>query len=178
MIIEHVFVTTLEADPALQLAADYLQAGGFAFQPTAAPAARSARAIEVTRGKKNAAKAKSVDELPQRMHVEWDRGRVTVAAAIEYFEQGAFTGSSKREPPPESPKVRPHVELMHAVVWGLEAMLVHRTPLDTARQPWAQAEARLREEARRKRRKRHIILWSILAAFLLLIALVVVLNMR
>ena len=175
MIIEHAFITTLEAQDALGLAHEYLAGGGFAATNGAAPpSAPGPSRLDVTRGRANAARAKSIDELPQRMTLEWDRGRVTVAVLIEYFQAGSFTAGSRREPPAHSPKLKNHVELMYAVIGGLEAVLARRLPVDEARRPWAELEARLRDESLRKRRRHYIILWSIFAALVLLVVLVVV----
>src|SRR3712207_6576985 len=90
MVVEHVFVTTLEAPDALTRASEFLAAGGFVVQEQKAFPLGGWNAVEVTRGKSNAARAKSVEELPQRVRVEWDRGRVTVAAYIQAFGRASF----------------------------------------------------------------------------------------
>ena len=175
MIVEHVFITTLEAPDALRLASEFLMAGGFIVQrDTAFSVDAPWTKLDVVRGVANAARAKSIDQLPQRLVLEWDRGRVTVAASIEWVPPGAFRWGTNREPPAHSPKVRTHVELMHALVGGLEALLGRRVPPEEARRAWAEVETRLREESRRQGRRRNVILWSVLGGILLLLALVIV----
>jgi hypothetical protein len=188
LIIEHVFITTLEGAEAMRLAAELLGRGGFAalpaagFAPVSAPGSPGSvgsadRSIDMSRGRP-AGKAKSVGELPQRVRVDFDRGRVTVAASIEYYEPGSFTIGSRREPPPHSPKVRPHIELMHAIIGGLEAALSRGMTIDDAVRPWAELEARLREDGRRRRLRRNIILWSVFGSIVLLIVLVISMTAR
>ena len=178
MIVEHVFITTLDGPDALGLAWEFLAYGGFSgfVDPTAG--SRPQNSLDVRRGRESAGKARSIDELPQRVRVDWDRGRVTVAASIEYFQQGSFSTGSRNEPPAHSPKIRPHIELMHAVVGGLEAVLANRMPLDEARRHWSELEARLRAESAAKRRRRNIILWSIFGAIVLFIVVIIFLSMR
>ena len=179
MIIEHVFITTLDGADALRLASEYLGLGGFRPQ-TGIPFSISAPSskLDVVRGKANAARAKAPDELPQRLWLEWDRGRVTVAASIEFFETASFSYGSRKEPPPDSPKLRPHIEMMQAMLAGLEASTSGRLPPADARRPWADVEARLREEWRRRRRRRAITLWLVFSGIVLLIILVIVLTAR
>ena len=177
MIIEHVFVTTLDGPDAIRLAWEYLEAGGFARRDgiMVKPADPGTK-LDMGRGKANAARAKSLDELPQRVWIEWDRGRVTVAASIEYFQTGSFTAGSRTEPPAHSPKLKQHIDLMHALIGGLEAVLTRGLPINEARRTWADLEARLRDEALRTRRKRSITLIVVFVAIVLLIVLAIVLN--
>ena len=188
MIVEHVFITTLEAPEAIRLASQVLSSRGFVARAVAAievaaPGAvagtppRSA-GLEMARGKASAARARSIDELPQRLRLDWDRGRVTVAACIEYFQHGSFNVGTQRDPAPDSPKVRSHVELMTAVVGALEMSLAHRVPVEEATRRWAEVENRLREESRRKRHRRNVILWSVLGGIVLLVVVIIVLNTR
>src|SRR4051794_16092301 len=84
MVVEHIFITTLEAPDALRLASQFLNARGYIASAQSAFAIGGGggwNVLEMTRGKKSAAKAKSVIEFPQTIRIEWDRGRVTVAAS-------------------------------------------------------------------------------------------------
>ena len=178
MIVEHVFITTLDGADALGLAWEFLAYGGFSavFDPTGS--GRPNNSLDVRRGRESAARALSIDELPQRVRVDWDRGRVTVAASIEYFQHGAFSTGTRSEPPAHSPKIRPHIELMHAVVGGLEAVLANRMPVDEAVRHWSQLESRLRDESARKRRRRTITLWTVFALIVLFVVAIIALNTR
>ncbi|MDD4891277.1 MAG: hypothetical protein PHU85_15255 [Phycisphaerae bacterium] len=114
MLVEHVFVTTLEEDAALGWAAEFLRTLGFKFDPAPAHSllARKGRAHANTR---------KIALLPQQAVVSFDRGRVSVAAHISP-RGGKGHGV--------------HAELMTALAQGLEAVLVHRLPLDQARARW------------------------------------------
>jgi len=176
LIVEHVFITTLDAPEALRLASDFLMAAGFRVpQDHAFSQAEPRTKLDAVRGVENAGRAKSIDQLPQRLVLEWDRGRVTIAASIEWFAPGAFRTGSAKEPPPHSPKVRPHIELVHGLVVALEALLARRVPMEEARRPWAELEARLRADSIRQRRKRNIVLWSVVGGIFFLFFLIIVL---
>jgi hypothetical protein len=176
LIVEHVFITTLDAPAALRLASEFLTAAGFRVMRERAFSVDAPwTKLDVARGVDGAARAKSIDQLPQRLVLEWDRGRVTVAASIEWFAPGAFRTGSAKEPPPHSPKIRPHIELMHGLMLALEALLARRVPMEEARQPWAELEARLRAESIRQRRKRNTVLWSVVVGIFLLVFLIIVL---
>jgi hypothetical protein len=159
----------------LRLASEFLTAGGFVVQrdPAFSVGTPSTK-LEVTRGVANAAKAKTIDQLPQRLALEWDRGRVTVAASIEWFAPGAFRSGSRREPPPHSPKVRPHIELMNGLMVALEALLARRVPFEEARGQWAAIEARVREESRRLARRRNLTTGLVVGGIVLLFVLIIV----
>jgi hypothetical protein len=175
MVIEHVFVTTLEGADTLRLAVEFLTAGGFMVQPgQGPPPIGGGRAfVELARGRTNAAKAKSVEELPQRVCVEWDRGRVTVAAYIQAYTRTAFSVGSGDELPAHSPKVRLHAQLMSAISQGLEILLAHRRPFEEALQPWQAVASAVAHDAAQRRRKSTIKAAVIIGIFALLIGLAI-----
>jgi hypothetical protein len=178
MVIEHVFVTTLEAPDALRLASEFLTARGFVVQGQTAFQMGGWKTLEVARGRKNAARARSIEELPQRIKIEWDRGRVTVAAYIQAYHRASFNIGSGVELPANSPKVRMHAHLMTSIVQGLELLLAHRQPMDEAARGWDSAAAVAAEDARRRRR-RSWIKWGVVLAFIaFLIGLAIWANTR
>ena len=90
MVVEHVFITTLDAPDALRAASHFLAQRGFVAQAQGAFAIGGGDAwnvLEMSRGKKNPRKAKSVVEYPQTIRLEWDRGRVTVAASSTSYRE-------------------------------------------------------------------------------------------
>src|SRR6266550_777518 len=98
MLVEHAFITTLEASDALQLASRFLNARGFeaVAQNAFALGPGGWNVLEMTRGKRKAQRAKSVVDLPQQVRLEWDRGRVTVAAsALSAMEAQTTTWNRK-----------------------------------------------------------------------------------
>ena len=178
MVIEHVFVTTLEAPDALRRSSEFLASGGFVVQGQNAFQLGSWNGVELVRGKQNAARAKSIEELPQRVKIEWDRGRVTVAAYIQAFAPHTFTIGSGVELPANSPKVRLHAQLMTAIVQGLELLLAYHQPPEEAGRAWQMVRVQVEEDARRRRRNRWITVAVVVVIFALLIALAIYANTR
>jgi hypothetical protein len=130
VLVEHVFVTTKEAADALAAAGRFLENGGFHVE------AQSERLLELRRGCKKAAKAKSITELPQEARIEFDRGRVTVAVLTQ-----------------ENRKAGPmHRDLLMGIAQGIEDSLVRGVPDAEARRAWSEAEVRIAEDLARRRR--------------------------
>ena len=104
MVVEHVFVTTLEMDEALGRTRRLLTELGFRPKPSVASC------VHAVRGRKRPNSRKLI-ELPQVVQVEFDRGRITVAAGIT-LRRG---------------KDLPiHAQLMTALARGLELLLVEQ----------------------------------------------------
>jgi hypothetical protein len=158
MVVEHAFITTLEAPDALRAASQFLAARGFeaANQGAFALGPDGWNSLEMTRGKKSANRAKSVVELPQRIRVEWDRGRVSVAASATSLEESRMTALSKKV------KGRP-AKMMESMLVQMVTQLQHL--LETRSDPaelgrsWAEFEQGLHHEDRTRRRKR--IIWAV-----------------
>jgi hypothetical protein len=176
VLIEHVFVTTLDAGDAFRAASEFLARGAFVLsdgQPASPDGA--VRVLDAARGKRNAARALSVPDLPQRLRLEWDRGRITVAAAIEYFARSLLL-LSRSEPPADSPRIKPHVELLNAIVLGLDEVLTRGTTVDEAAAPWMALERRLRIEGAAARRTHRLILLVLLATFVVVIVFAIAVS--
>ena len=183
MVIEHTFITTMEAADALRAASEFLTARGFSVNRESAFAVGGGGGgqwdtLEVTRGVKSAARAKSVAELPQRVRLEFDRGRVTIAAAIEYFQRGSFTVGSQKEPPAHSPKVRLHVDLLSSLVEGLEQALARRVPPLQAGAAFDAVQRRIETDAAHRRRKRRTTLVILIAIFVILFVVAIWANLQ
>ncbi|MBX3317553.1 MAG: hypothetical protein KF902_11920 [Phycisphaeraceae bacterium] len=85
MIIEHTFVTTLDPDDAFAGADQYLGPLGFERPMEGIDTSSPDHGFrEWTRGKDNPAKAKVPTQLPQRLRMDFDRGRVTMAYAVTF----------------------------------------------------------------------------------------------
>jgi hypothetical protein len=84
MLVEHVFVTTLEGPDALEATKDLLAEYGFELQNELIQDRNGnpVHSLTMARGKKNPDRCRSVLDLPHQFQLEWDRGRVAVAAAI------------------------------------------------------------------------------------------------
>ena len=178
MVVEHVFVTTLEAPDALRMASEFLTGGGFAVQGQNAFQLGGWNNVELTRGKVNAARAKTIQDLPQRVRIEWDRGRVTVAAYIQAFGHGTWSVGSGVELPANSPKVRLHAQLLTAIAHGLELLLAYHRPPEEAYRAWQQVAALIDEDARRRKRNSRLLIIVLVLLFAGLIGLAIVANTR
>lgn len=116
MLVEHEFITTLDADEALTRAEKGLSALGFSRVSVFDPVKESrpcagcgydlkgidmklpcpecgmrphlARRVEFAKGKKNARKSMfAMEQDPQRVFVEFDRGKISIAAAVEPYRK-------------------------------------------------------------------------------------------
>ena len=161
MVIEHTFVTTMEAPETLQAAAAFLQGGGFAPVAATAKAGAPARdaCLEMGRGKTNAARAKSVAELPQYIRLDFDRGRVGLAISItpsSAWGGSSFTSSDAAIRPNDKAalkRLKLHMDMLNAILSGLEQLLAQRVPAEVAGREWLEAEARIAAAARRRKRQ-------------------------
>ncbi|MBC8105046.1 MAG: hypothetical protein H7Z14_00525 [Anaerolineae bacterium] len=183
MVIEHTFVTTLDAPQAMHAASEMLGRRGFVSETGSGFTVGQAQwdRLDMRRGKK-AARAKSVSELPQRVHVGWDRGRVTVAMAIEpsavwggsawNLQLGFGVSSGTNDGSPK--KMRLHTDLLMSIARSLEQLLANRQPPEVAMQEWDQAEAAIAVAARKRRIRMWIVAGVIITVFAALIAFIAV----
>jgi len=179
VVIEHSFVTTMEAPQTMQLAMQFLASRGFRrSEQIAFPVGGGEwNTLEMRRGRKKAARAKNVTELPQVAHVQFDRGRVTVALSIEPSARwggaqvsfGITVGSVEGKPK----KMKLHAQLLTAIANGLEQVLTRGATVDEAAQEWDQADQAARAEARRRFRNSMIVLFVVIALFATGIALII-----
>jgi hypothetical protein len=175
MVVEHTFVTTFSDHEALGAAAALLTSRGFAAVGDRAFAMDGAWTnVELTRGKTNPARAKSIAELPQNVRIEFDRGRICMAASLTPWRRGGrdqipgeMTTRSVNKPHPLQQ------ELLLALVAAIELLLVHRQPPERCTARLDQVEAQIQEYARRMRRRHWtiglIVLGIIAAAIALLV---------
>lgn len=79
MIVEHSFVTILEPARAFDRIEGFLGAYGFTRLGQPTPMIR-----DYSRGKKNTNAAVYLKDIPQKIRVEFDRGRISFAASIDF----------------------------------------------------------------------------------------------
>ncbi len=108
-----------------------------ALNPTDACATR----FEMTRGVVNPARAKGVGDLPQRVRVEFDRGRITVAASLEVRGK---PGSL-------------HSDMLLALAQSLDRLVAQDFTPSEARLPWNQIAHEIKADTARRRRRSRII---------------------
>jgi hypothetical protein len=168
MVVEHTFITTLSDQEALGAATALLNSRGFTAVGERAFAMDGTWTnIELTRGKTNPARAKSITDLPQNVRIEFDRGRICMAASLTPWSRGGreqipgeITTRSVNKPHPLQQ------ELLLALVAAVELLLVQRQPPHICTSRLDHVELEIHEFARRMRR-RH---WTIGLIVLALIA--------
>jgi hypothetical protein len=173
MVVEHSFITTLEAADALRTAAQFLNARGFeavsegAF--TMGPSAWNA--LEMTRGTKKVRKAKSVIELQQQVRIEWDRGRVSVAASALSPQEAQATGWNVK---PTGKAAKLQEEMLVGLASHLQQLLEGRADAGQLSAMWGNFETRLHEQDRSRRRRRGWIVLIIVGFFLAFVVTMIV----
>ncbi|MFI5378138.1 MAG: hypothetical protein ACHRHE_02420 [Tepidisphaerales bacterium] len=171
----------MEPAAALALAARFLNEGGFVGDSTAGFALAQSQwtTLDMRRGKQNPARAKSVSELPQRLIIQYDRGRITIAASITasyvWGGQRGFNVGFGISTAAESPrKMAMHQRLLLGIINGLDRLLAGNQTPEASRVEWLAAEAEIAAAAR-KRRTRNIIIGSIAVFFFIaMIALLII----
>jgi len=129
MLVEHTFITTLDEEPAFTRASEYLGRWGFSLEE------RGAGRLVMRRGLKTSKKTVSFDRLPQTVEFEFDRGRVTVVAAIQ-----------------EPGKVhRLHRDLVLTIVRAMEAVLAHDATGEGHASTWTHVHNEIQREHQRRR---------------------------
>src|SRR5205814_3803523 len=90
MVVEHTFVTTMQDREALTAATGLLNSRGFvAVGEQAFSMDGSWNNVEMRRGRAKPRGAKSILDLPLNVRVEFDRGRIAIAAAITSWIRGS-----------------------------------------------------------------------------------------
>jgi hypothetical protein len=133
VVVEHNFVTTLPRDQALGRASAFLSRGGFAAQTQTAFALDQTAwtSIEVKRGKPIPSMSLAIPDLPQKISLEWDRGRVSVAASIS-----------------DQHSAKKRAAMMLSIVQGLENLLAKGHSEDQAIGEWYRIDTELRRSGR------------------------------
>ncbi len=148
MIVEHAFITTMEQDEALSAAWSVLEA--LHFRRDDGPAGT----LVARRGKRKP-NARRVLHSPQTVRVEYDRGRVTVAASILEYR-----------------KVKSdHRWLMLEILDALQTRLAHDRTGSVRTAGVADVEAAIARSDRRRVRR----LWLLIAALIGLVVLIFIL---
>jgi hypothetical protein len=188
VVIEHQFVTILDADQTFQVANDLLVQRGFtlAQEQEITGSTFGARRVEMRRGRATAKEATSEAEFPQRLRLEWDRGRVTALIAVDVSgrvlsgnrRRGGFTGvvfSGDITGADNKPGL--HRDMAFGIVRALEMMLVQEVTPEEACEEWTRIEQQIAmraQEIRRRRRRSRITLSIIAAVFILAVVILII----
>lgn len=144
MLIEHSFVTTFEAGETLDRVVDTVERLGFLVET------RSASHVTARRGRQNPARARSANELPQVLKVEFGRGRVDMAVAIE---------------PRHKPR-QIHADLLLGLSRVLESRLAQRLPAAEALAQLSDVNLRIAGDVMHRK----VGTWIIVTVLLLILA--------
>jgi hypothetical protein len=153
VIVEHTFITTRPEPDAFAAAHDLLTL--LKFQPAPDPVG----AREWSRGKKHARQTDTMTQLPQRVRMDFDRGRVSVAGSVELRHKRQLEAR----------------DTMVAITVALEQLLAHGQPMAAAA---ADALAKQAWIARMDWRRRMTWLAVLLTPIALVIAICVSAWMR
>ena len=150
MVIEHNFVTTLPPSQALTRAWEYLAPRGFERIDSQRfdIAATRWTTLEMRRGSKSA--GRNVVKLPQTVRLEWDRGRITVAAAIEPFSAWGGSIFSGTNGISKAKRTKLHTDLLNAIALGLQQLLDCTGPMQNDYSRWDLAEKNIADAAHRR----------------------------
>ena len=159
MIVEHAFITTRDSAEVQASAGDLLSMLG--FSPTSHSGPEPPEHLDLSRGRRHARQAVYRLEMqPQRVRIEFDRGRVTVAASIE-------------------PHGRPHDlhrELLVLLATLIEERVARGADRAELRVRWEDLHDRIQGYNRKKRLPRDIIL-ALLILFFVAVVVAVVLSL-
>jgi hypothetical protein len=173
MLVEYSFITTLEARDAMRVASDFLTSRGFVAEASGAFALDGGdwNALEVRREKRTGkARTQTAVDLPQVIRLEWDRGRVTLAAlslqlpsfntAVSSAPRGNRTESEQRQ-------------LLWAITQSMMLVVGAQQP-DQGAAEWDRVEQEIVAQAIAKRKgvKPLVIILGILAVIAVIIAIV------
>lgn len=122
--------------------------------------------LELRRGEQKASAAKSVAELPQQVAIEFDRGRVTLAAEI--VPSAAWGGAGIMSSAGQRARMNLHHELLHGIAIGLEHILTRDVSLEEADKAWHNAEQSIALAAE-NRHKRHLKIGGALILFIVIV---------
>ena len=109
MLVEHTFVTTLDAEPALTASHEVTTLLGFLPVPDSA---QGRQTCEWVRGMSKVKYYIRISDLPQRIRLDFDRGRVTLAVYVQ--ERGR-----------EKPQL--HEDMLVTIARAIEARLSGKT---------------------------------------------------
>ena len=172
MVVEHAFITTLEAPDALRLASHFLASRGFeaTAQGAFAMGPEGWNVLEMTRGRKRAQRAKSVVEYPQQIRLEWDRGRVTVAAsALSPQENQVRTWNTR----PKGAPAQLQQQLLLGLCTHLQQLLEAQLDMTQVAYAWTASEEQIQKQDRSRRRRNTWIAITLLVLFFAMIGAII-----
>jgi len=174
MLVEYSFITTLEAIDAMRLASEFLTGRGFLVERSNAFALDGGgwNALEVRLEKrKGKARTKTAVDLKQVVRLEWDRGRISMAA-LSLLAPGINTGLSTR-PSRDKTFEADQRQLLLAIARAMELVVGGQRP-DQGAAEWDRAEQEVTAQAATKRRRNQplIIFVVILAVIAIIVAII------
>jgi hypothetical protein len=152
VVIEHTFATTSDAAATFDAARRLLAEAGYIVESS------NESLLDARRGKKTALVARCIEELPQRVHLAFDRGRVDLAVMAEI----------RGKPKPL------HKAMLMIVALGLEDFILRGDWLDANRAEFDATRTALAGNAKTRRRWGVLFLTLVLTVLLPIVLLLIV----
>jgi hypothetical protein len=150
MVVEHTFVTTLEAPEAMRAVGTMLAELGFVAEVQNAFAIEPAwNSIDMRRGKAKTRRGGML-KWPQQVRVEWDRGRVDVAVAVYPPARGRLDTNASKLGKKQKAAVE---QWLVTLAQSIEFLLGHKLPQPEAQAGLVRLEQELAEKDRKARRR-------------------------
>lgn len=161
MVVEHVFVTTNDSSTTLSKASELLRRFGFAASGQGIPLTPDMPSVlEMKRGRarRSFQLTPSGLNLPQKVSLTWDRGRVTVVATIDNPQLDASLRQRATKP------VRLQEKFLLTIASALDGLLSPNGDMERAAQSILKAENEIRAHSRRVK----IGCWTVIAIVILI----------
>ncbi len=153
MLVEHSYVTTVPAEKILTETAEALQSLGYRV-----PVRSQDTRLEAERGLAKCHKAKRFSDLPQRVSVEYDRGRVMLVAQVEIYRK----------------RHKLHEQMLLALARMVESVAGDEEARQAARRQWEEVNAAIETLARSRCLRSWIVAAILVSLIGALIALAIV----
>jgi hypothetical protein len=174
MVVEHEFVTVIPAERAMQTVIDFLVSRGFIASPVPANPQTEPLRHDVDLQRPAGKLGKWTVILPQRLRLEYDRGRVAMAFSVS--PDTDWKNESRRRffgGRPTPSVVKEQADLLITEACAVEALLADGRLPEQCAAAWVDAESTMtdaaRETQRRLFRNKMIVLGAI-AAFVVTLA--------
>ena len=171
MIAEHIFVTTLKPAEAFDLSTQFL--GHFGFVPGAITTDSDPKQqnLSFSRGAARPRKTDPLNKWRPRVMIQYDRGRITVAASIMSPVSGRWTTESEAIPKTYRDLAE---KFLFQITTSLDNLLAHNGSPDKALADLTEFEQKIGGEYSQRSKRRTITMVIVVGVFILAMIIMVV----